>query len=463
MIGYEDWEYLQLSVDNIKLDPRNPRLPEDVMGSTQPKIRHYLVDNFQVLEIAKNIAKFGFFPTEQVIVVREKKHFVVVEGNRRVAALQLLRNPSLAPPRKISTYRKLAENIDTGVLQKLPMYVAPSREAAAPILIARHASDMTSSWKRLMKNRYLVDAVLRGRSYEDVAEAYGVSRDEVRTAAIETILREMVIESDIDLEIREKIIDYSFPLSTVSRIVKSQLFTDITGMELDGTKIITSKINQKGFMKILTRIFTDLTNPEFNSRYFGKKDKDITPYIREISDKYSGETGKSCYTPKPPADQLAEPEHKPKPRARTEMLIPDTRKFYTGLSKLDHLIVTAQKMRLGYAPVAGAFVLRAIFELSLIRLFDLHGKLDEVYHSSGMTKPASVLARTLSSQREWFEKDSIRKKLLQFVDPENPRYMHIETLHGYVHGIFQEPDKKDLEQFWKHIQPIVEMCLEEED
>jgi hypothetical protein len=136
MIDYSDWELRKLSVDAIRLDKQNPRLPEEMLNESQTSIIRYMIEEFKILEIAKSITKNGFFINELPIAAKEGNHFVVIEGNRRITALKLLRNPDLAPPRKKHTYSRLAEDVDANQWEKLSMYIAPSREAVAPILIA---------------------------------------------------------------------------------------------------------------------------------------------------------------------------------------------------------------------------------------------------------------------------------------------------------------------------------------
>lgn len=209
MIDYSDWELRKLSVDAMRLDKQNPRLPEDMLNKSQSSMIHYMIDKFKIIDIAKSIAKNGFFINEFPIVTKEKRHFVV-EGNRRFTALKLLRNPDLAPPRKRATYARLAENIDIANYEKLKVYIAPSKEAVAPILIARHGSEMTSGWQRIMKMRFLAGDVLKGTDHEEIAERYSVPITEVKTAAITMLLREMIRFSDISDEKKDVYLSENF-------------------------------------------------------------------------------------------------------------------------------------------------------------------------------------------------------------------------------------------------------------
>ncbi len=45
--------------------------------------------------MAKSIVLRGYFPNEPLLAIKEKDRYVVVEGNRRLAALKALREPGL--------------------------------------------------------------------------------------------------------------------------------------------------------------------------------------------------------------------------------------------------------------------------------------------------------------------------------------------------------------------------------
>ncbi len=88
-----------LSTDSLLFDERNPRLREEAGGSadgeTQQQILSDLWRDFAVDEVALSIAANGYFPHEPLFVAREAPGLVVIEGNRRLAAVKLLRDGSL--------------------------------------------------------------------------------------------------------------------------------------------------------------------------------------------------------------------------------------------------------------------------------------------------------------------------------------------------------------------------------
>lgn len=93
-IDYSSWSTRLLSIDNLKLDVKNPRFSyQSTKEMNQTEIVKYLVENHAVYELAKAIAINGYLLNEEPIVCKEGDSYVVLEGNRRVAACKILLNP----------------------------------------------------------------------------------------------------------------------------------------------------------------------------------------------------------------------------------------------------------------------------------------------------------------------------------------------------------------------------------
>lgn len=97
---------------NLHFDPVNPRNePEE----DEEKIRKLLGAQDETLTLAKHLAEHGQNPLDRLGIVKHPKlpgHYVIREGNRRLCALQLLRDPSRAPT---TATRKAFQNLaDSG-------------------------------------------------------------------------------------------------------------------------------------------------------------------------------------------------------------------------------------------------------------------------------------------------------------------------------------------------------------
>ncbi len=105
MIDMSTWEELVVDVvHDLRLDPHNVRLgleaPERVPESD---IVQDLFSNEKALSLVESIVKVGLLTHEVPIVVRRGNQLVVIEGNRRVAALKQFRTPTpLQSTRRVS-------------------------------------------------------------------------------------------------------------------------------------------------------------------------------------------------------------------------------------------------------------------------------------------------------------------------------------------------------------------------
>src|ERR1051325_9176599 len=74
----------------LKLDPQNPRLSSAEEGSDQPKLIEIMIERFKIEEIAESIIAAGYLPFDPLIGLKENYSVTILEGNRRIAAIQLL-------------------------------------------------------------------------------------------------------------------------------------------------------------------------------------------------------------------------------------------------------------------------------------------------------------------------------------------------------------------------------------
>ncbi len=90
-------EILKIPVDDLHFDYQNPRVVQSGLDEAdgEDALLEFLWREMAVDEIALSIAENGFFHHEPLFVVREDGKLVVLEGNRRLAAVKLLRNPEL--------------------------------------------------------------------------------------------------------------------------------------------------------------------------------------------------------------------------------------------------------------------------------------------------------------------------------------------------------------------------------
>lgn len=146
-----------IHVDDLRFDPQNPRLPSAVDTTTQGILRWFLLDA-TIVDLMRAIGEQGYFPGEPLLVVPDDKgKFIVVEGNRRFAAVMLLRKPDLATEKQREV-NEAARGARVAAPNELPALKFAARDDIVLYLGYRHVTGI-KEWDPLAKARYLSQLV----------------------------------------------------------------------------------------------------------------------------------------------------------------------------------------------------------------------------------------------------------------------------------------------------------------
>lgn len=204
-------EYIE--TDKLCLDPKNPRLREDQHGLTQDKLLEVMTD-WGLEEIGASIVESGFWAHEAVLVVEEKltskakqDSIIVVEGNRRLAAVRLLL-AARAGKKSSPKWKDLAADLTTPAvakLQRLPTIKADDRDDVDAYLGFRHVTGI-KQWEPHEKAAFIAKLVDGGLAFEDVMRKIGSKTPTVRQSYIAfKLFRQLAELEDVDAErIRDK-------------------------------------------------------------------------------------------------------------------------------------------------------------------------------------------------------------------------------------------------------------------
>lgn len=168
---------VEKKISDLFLDSNNPRIPTDKQSLSPDELIVFVAETYNSIAIAKSIALHQYFPSEPLIAITRKNNLIVVEGNRRLAALKLLHDESL---RAKLTDRSEWDGIDASTIPtRVPVIVAKNRKDVAPIIGYRHISGI-QPWDAYSKARYIAAQVEGGLSFETAATEIGEKPAEVR-------------------------------------------------------------------------------------------------------------------------------------------------------------------------------------------------------------------------------------------------------------------------------------------
>ena len=178
-------EKITIKLNNLKFDAQNPRLPMRLQGVTdENKVIDYMVKYGNVTELMLSIGETGYSEAEPLLVVKEgTDKYIVVEGNRRLAALKLLNDSELTKVR-IQSINSVVSGAKY-IPEEVPCIVYASREDVLDYLGYRHITGV-KDWGALEKARYLdqlyqihIKSTPQEKIYQKLAKMIGSRSDYV--------------------------------------------------------------------------------------------------------------------------------------------------------------------------------------------------------------------------------------------------------------------------------------------
>jgi len=195
------------SLDELSLDPTNPRLGRNNAGRavTQARVLDLMMD-WKLDELATSFLESGFWPQEALLVVEEKLYgkpaLVVVEGNRRLAALRYLHD-ALAGESASRKWEEIAraQHPPRELFERIPYIKLGSRDDIEAFLGFRHVTGIME-WRPAEKAEYIARLIENsGMTYREVMRKIGSKTPVVRRHYISyRLLLQMEEQEDISLE-----------------------------------------------------------------------------------------------------------------------------------------------------------------------------------------------------------------------------------------------------------------------
>ncbi|TAJ91534.1 MAG: hypothetical protein EPO31_15170 [Gammaproteobacteria bacterium] len=215
-----------IPVKELHFDRLNPRLAEYGVRpeTTDKEIQEILWDAMDVRELVQSIAASGFFRHEPIIVAKEKNKNIVIEGNRRLAAVKVLLDTQVAKKNgwEIPTLSKDERN----GLETLPVIFSDRKESWR-YLGFKHVNG-PAKWSSYAKAKYIADIHRDHKiSLSDIANQIG---DQHRT--VQRLYRGLMV-----IEQAERMKVYDREDRFRQRLAFSHLYT---GLDYDGVSSFIS-------------------------------------------------------------------------------------------------------------------------------------------------------------------------------------------------------------------------------
>ncbi len=192
-----------LAEQDLRFDARNPRLADGRVDLDQNELLRVLWRDFAVDELALSIAANGFFPHEPLFAAEEDGERVVVEGNRRLAAVRLLRHAALRKDVGATSLPRISA-ARARTLERLPVIIESRREVWQYVGF-KHVNG-PQVWRSHSKAQYItwVHNELHV-SLEDIAKQIGDRHLTVRRLYRAQMVLQQAVDADVfDIEDRAR-------------------------------------------------------------------------------------------------------------------------------------------------------------------------------------------------------------------------------------------------------------------
>jgi hypothetical protein len=404
----------------------------------------------KTLALAGDIVKIGTSPTERLAVMvspTERGRYLVLEGNRRLTALRILAEPSLADGQlldpDIKRLKGWAHTYAGSPIKDVECVVFGSRDDAAPWIERRHKGQQGGvgvvPWGNLEQERF--DERRTGKS----------------SPALQ-VLDYVASKANLDAQTRESLSEIK--LTNLQRLIADGKVRTRLGIDLqDGT--IVTQFPEREVLKGLTKVVidvasnlkvTDIYNAADRKAYldtFGRHDLPAGPRpkgpSRVLVVEGQGSGGGTV-------GQLTK-RHGGRSAGPRPYLAPKTCQLTISLPKIRKIFRELQMLRVDDTTNACAVLFRVFIELTVDQYVTQH-KLLVGGESAPLAKKLSTTARHLVSSGGMTSQEA--KPVLNAADDKHVFGANVVTFHQYVHNRYISPTPTDLRAAWDNLQPFFE-------
>lgn len=485
MSKYLKWQRLILPVTSLQLDDRNPRVPLPAGGkASQAALLEDLLAHEKVEDLAKEIVADGLSPLETLLGIQDGKRTLIVEGNRRLAALKLLISPELAPEKYIARFRRLAKQIDLSEIAEVPVLLAPSRTEAAPLLIQKHTRSSVEKWDLMMQARFYRSLIRDGLTLQSLLDRYGSEVSNfLRLAELHDVAKALELPDDV----RDAVLDdRRFPASGLERLmempsVRKQLqieFKDDGSFTVDGDSGL--------FVRAYTRIVTDLVTKVQDTRSLNTVQEAqayVDLVLREVktassapkpgkrkptasSELAKADSPKTHDNPKTTSTAKSPPPPSKRRAATSKSLVPHGARCTIANPRISAIFVELKGLTLVKFPNSSGVMLRILLEQAVGHFLEASGKLDAILARGRKENKSKEWYPTLRQLLvELLALDGLklsplaRKAVNKVMRPDS--IISVDSMDQYVHNRYTHPTAAELRAFWEALEPVFAIVLHE--
>lgn len=458
-----------INISNLSLDLHNPRF--ETQKSQHEALNTMANDQKdKLLALLCDIIENGLNPSDLPIVMPDPQKevgYIVLEGNRRVAALKLFRKPEILIDKKLQKkYIKIHDKYQDIKIKTIECIVVDSREQANIWIERKHEGEMdgvgTIRWTTIQKSRFL-------------------SNKTGKDSVILQLISFMNLIASNDSEFQKQL--QITKATNIERLLGTPEVRYRLGLEYNNG-IYYSRIIPEESIKGLMAIVKRLSQPDFNVRtIYHKKDRlsfindipeDELPNLAQRSESpwtlkdykpgnHSTKKGNTVFDTSASHTNNQNVKGKEKqnltnPTTRNKFIPEDFSLTITN-ERINRLFSELKLLSHKTHPNACAILMRVFIELSVDSFLEEFtmlnkGAVSAAEDSRKLKDKTNAVIQKLESLNLI---DRTKAKGIRSEFNKEHTATGIDTLHAYVHNNLFNPIPETLMLSWDNVQPFIEV------
>lgn len=233
----EPFKTQMISPDELVLDAKNPRLYNGRSfndNAEHTELVKALSDTADLEELIKSISENGYMSIEPLIVMKKGDKYVVLEGNRRLAAVKLLTEPGLAQKCRVVIPKSLEPRVIKS-LKEVAVYLVNEESEARSFIGFKHVNG-PHKWDSFAKAQFaykwFVNERSTGLTIDDITKKLGDSNNTVRSIVSAMFVLEQAKNQDV-YDIHADRMSPKFSFSHLYTALNRSEYKDFLGLERD--------------------------------------------------------------------------------------------------------------------------------------------------------------------------------------------------------------------------------------
>lgn len=386
-----------------------------------------------------SIAENGYNSAESLMVMPHKDKFIVLEGNRRLLALKLLRNPELAEnsisKRNFGRLKAASVQFSIGADFKVPCVIFIDRAEAGPFIFSRHTGENKGvglvNWNRKEIGRYkerlgskpldlqIVDFL---KSRNDVSDDVKANLDKVPGTTLIRFANDTNVRREIGLKIANEKIETDKISDEATRVLAAAASRFATGQS--NVNAVRNSTDRANFLKSIREEVDDSQKLGSDGKASRKNQpKRSRPTLKSSRDRHT--------------------------------VIPSDCHLNIPQARLNDIYVELAKINVYDFPNLSAVMIRVFLELSLDEYISNNVVWKDGKYNNRIALHAKLTAIKNHMRDSGLIDDDELLPITRAASGDN-WLASKDTLHGFIHNRHYQPIPADILSIWNTLQNLFE-------